>query len=83
MAGKQNYKAPPTMRDDLSYEDWKKELAIWQAFTDIESKRQGGALFLTLHGKAREAVLAEVEVTKINGEDGVQNITKALDKLFL
>ena len=82
MADRQNYKAPLAMRDDLSHEDWKKKLEIWQAFTDIKSKRQGGALFLTLHRKAREAILAEVEVTKINGEDGVKNITKALDKLF-
>lgn len=82
MASKFNYKSPPEMRDGLSYSDWKKELAIWCAFTDLEKKRQGGALFLTLAGKARETVLAEVALVKINADSGVDAITHALDKLF-
>lgn len=79
MAG---YKAPPVMRDGLPYDDWKKELQIWQAFTDLDKKRQGGALFLTLTGKAREAVLGEIEVDKVNKDNGVDTIVKALDDLY-
>ena len=81
MAG--NYKSPPEMRDGLSYSDWKKELDIWCAFTDLDKKRQGGALFLTLSGKACETVLAEVELADINKETGVAAVTKALDTLFV
>ena len=42
-----SYKNPPEMREDLVYEDWKRELAIWQDFTELEKKRQGSAVFLT------------------------------------
>lgn len=78
-----NYKAPPAMRDGLKYEDWKKEFQIWQAFTELEEKRQGGALFLTLSGKSREAVLANVAVDAIKETNGVAVILLALDNLFL
>lgn len=77
-----SYKSPPEMREGLSFEDWKKELSIWCAFTDLDKKRRGGAVFLTLSGKARETVLADVSLDRINSENGVKNITSALDKLY-
>ena len=58
-----NFKAPPAMRDDLPYSEWKKELKIWCDFTDVDKKKQGGALFLTLSGKARQSVLSEIDQT--------------------
>ena len=54
------FKSPPQMREGLSYVEWKKELEIWCDFTDLPTEKLGGALFLTLTGKARQAVLAEV-----------------------
>ena len=62
------------MRDDLSYDAWKKEL-VWSDFTDLDANRKGGALFLTLQGKAREAVLSGVDRTKIKSDKGVEEIT--------
>ena len=76
------YKNPPEMRDGLLYDDWKKELKIWCGFTDLDKKRQGPALFLTLKGKARETVLAAVEADKLQADDGVDKVTNALDKLY-
>ena len=77
------FKAPPVMREGLIYEDWKKELSIWRKFTDLSKQRQGGALFLTLTGKARETVLAEVPLSKFDEDSGIDEITKALDTLYL
>jgi hypothetical protein len=77
-----SYKNPPEMRDGLLYDDWKKELEIWCSFTDLEAKRQGPAIFLTLKGKARETVLAEVKPATLKTDDGVEKITIALDKLY-
>lgn len=71
------------MRDNLIYSDWKKELAIWCSFTELAVKRQGPAIFLTLKGKARETVLAEVPATDINSDDGVKKITASLDNLYV
>ena len=77
------FKAPSVMREGLTYEDWKKERNIWRKFTDLSKQRQGGALFLTLTGKARETVLAEVPLSKFDEDSGIDEITKALDTLYL
>lgn len=77
------FKAPPAMRENLSYEDWKKELSIWCKFTDLSLTRQAGAIFLALQGKARETVLAEVPDAKYDTDQGVTAILAALDGLYL
>ena len=77
-----SYKNPPEMRDDLLYTDWKRELSIWEDFTDLEKSKQGPAVFLTLKGKARETVLADIDVAKLKTDSGVKCITDVLDKLY-
>ena len=67
MASSNNgYKAPPRKTDDITYVNWKKEVAIWSFQTSIEQVKQGSALFLSLEGKPRQTVLAEVPVSDIN-----------------
>ena len=78
-----NFKAPPPMREGLPYDDWKKEVKIWKSFTDLEKSKQGGALYLSLEGRTRDAVLAEVDPDQIKTDTGIDIIIKALDKLFL
>ena len=77
-----NWKAPPRLKEP--YISWKEELAIWEAFTDLDKKKQGPALFLSLPNpsSARDAVL-ELGATVINGADGVKLILQKLDSLFL
>ena len=76
-----NIEAPTALSKSLSYESWLKELEIWQLFTDISDEKQGPAVFLTLEGKAKEAVL-ELPTSDIKGSDGVRNIIKKLDSLY-
>ena len=76
-----NYKAPPVFKEDMSYEAWKKELAIWTTFTDLDKKKQGPAIFLSLNGKPRASVL-ELDVGIISGDKGVEAILEQLDKLY-
>lgn len=72
------------MRDDTTYVDWKKEVEIWCAFTDLNAQKQGGALFLSLKGKARETVLASIDDVKDFEKDGiVEKILQSLDTLYL
>ena len=78
-----DYKAPPSMRDGLSYDDWKKELNIWKTFTSLNPEKQGPAVFLTLTGKAREAVLNDVEPTDLSAGDGLMKLTNSLDTIYL
>lgn len=82
MASKTDFKGPPSLHKDITYSTWKRELAIWQAFTSIENKKQAPAIFLTLTGQAREAAL-EIDIKKLNADDGVKNLIEALDKLYL
>ena len=53
-----NFKAPPPLTDESVYENWKREIEIWQAFRDLAPKKQGPANFLTSQGKAQGAALA-------------------------
>ena len=77
-----NIKAPPSLSKSSSYESWLKEVAIWQAFTSLEDTKQGPAIFLSLEGRAREAVL-ELEVKDISNKNGVKTILDKLNTLYL
>ena len=77
-----SWKAPPKLKEP--YSTWKTELEIWENFTEIEKKKQGGALFLSLPNpsSARDAAL-ELGSTVINSDNGVKAIVEKLDSLFL
>ena len=77
-----NYKAPPSLTSSTCYEDWLKEIEIWQAFTDLTDEKQGPAIFLTLESKARETIL-NLDIKENKARNGVENIIKALNKLCL
>ena len=77
-----DFKAPPALSKCVSYETWLKEIKIWQKFTNLAKGKQGPAIFLTLEGRAREAVL-ELDVDIISDDTGVENILKHLNKLYL
>ena len=51
-------------------------------FTSLEKKKQAPAIFLTLTGQAREAIL-KLEPNTLPVDRGVQNLIKALDNLYL
>ena len=79
-----NIKSPPVFNPDEGdvYENWKSDVAIWQLFTKEEAKRQGPAVYLSLKGKARDAV-RELQPADLNATDGVTKITTVLDKIYL
>ena len=76
------FKVPPFLNKDIPYATWK-ELKIWEAFTSIEKTERAPAIFLTLTGQAREAVL-EPDIEKdLAIDDGLKNLTKAIGALYL
>ena len=79
---KANFKHPPMMKEDISYEDWKSDVEVWSDITDLEDKNKGGAVFLTLEGKARETVRAGVTRAEMKADDGLTKILTCLDELF-
>ena len=64
-------KAPPALSKYKTYDDWIKELNIWVKLTDLEKKKQGPAVSLSLEREAQDAVL-ELEEHKITSDDGVK-----------
>ena len=75
-------KAPPAFVKDADYEQWKKKMEMWQIVTSIEVKKQGAALYLVLDSDS-QAALSQLTTAQINCDDGVKNIIKVLDGLYL
>ena len=74
------------MSKDRPYEDWKKELQVWEVANNIlsiDKKVRAAILFQSLEGLSRQTVLSELSVEEITAEDGVNNIISTLDEFFL
>ena len=75
-------KTPPFMSDDMSYQEWKSEVELWCEITDVPANKQGGSLFFTLQGDARDTVRAKVDKKRIASDEGVKDILAVLDNLY-
>ena len=64
------------------YNTWKKEMQIWDLATCVEKEKCAPIVFLSLEGKAREAVL-ELDIMVLNSEDRMEKVYEKLDTLFL
>ena len=82
MASSINYKLPPALGPETSYESWKSEVAIWRLVSEVDKKKQALAMVLSLTGKAREKAL-QIEVTELNKDTGVDTLIASLDTIFL
>ena len=76
-----NYKNPPNLEKEKDYAQWKNEVKMWQLVTDLDNKKRGLALALSLQGKPREVAL-EMDPAKLNADDGVEVLIVELDKVF-
>ena len=77
-----SFKAPSLLTDGSVHENWKREIEICQAFTDLAPKKQGPAIFLTLQGKAQEAAL-EIEIEDLTDYQGVKKLIEKLGPPYL
>ena len=64
------------------YDVWKKDIDIWTRLTDLDKKKQALAVHLSLNGRARQAT-SELEVEKLECDDGIKNLIERLDRVFL
>ena len=56
-------------------------MVFWEYATNVDKKKHAATVFLTLTGKAREAIL-EMSLTDLNVENGLSKLCSKLDKLF-
>lgn len=61
------------LKDENNYSEWKKDLEIWQLFTDIEKTKQGLAIYLTISSHARECI-RDLKLENISSENHVKII---------
>ena len=76
-------KAPPVFNaDEDSYEDFKRELEIWDSFTELEKKKRGPAVYLSLQKKTKQA-LRGLKTAELSADDGLLKIIDKLDEVYL
>ena len=74
------YIPPPVLLTD-KYSIWKKEMQIWEMAMCVKKVKGTFIVFLSLEGKAREAIL-ELDIVALNFEDGMEKVYEKLDTLF-
>ena len=83
MSGVAKLQQPPLLNKDITYENWKVELEIWESFTDLVDEKKGPAVFLSLTGQARDVVREGVDAQKMKEKEGIKNVKDCLDKFYL
>ena len=79
MAGKRI--DPPKLKDGDDYEEWAREIEIWQIVTDVPKDKQGALIYLSLEGQARQCCKS-ISTDKLKGDGGVTELMKKLEELF-
>ena len=72
--------APPELVPD-KYMMWKKKMAIWEMATTVVEEKRAPTVFLSLTGKAMEAIL-EINPKELNSKEGMEKLYEKLDTLF-
>ena len=80
-ANSKSYFTPPVLKDGDDFDTWLREVQIWQAVTDLEAKKQGPAIYLTLEGKARKCC-SVISVAELSDDNGVKKLTDKLEALY-
>ena len=86
MATSVNYKVPPVFTAQKPYSPWVNEIKAWQALTDLDKKKRGIAIALSLpeegQNSFRDKVFSELTVEVLNADDGVEKLILFMDKIF-
>ena len=70
---------PPKLSSIDDFEDWLHETEIWQCLTDLDKKKQGPAIYLSLDENITVVV---IQVKDLNSDDGVNILLCKLKSLF-
>ena len=76
-----NFKNPPKLENNDSFDNWEKAIKLWRLVTDIPKEKQGAAIALSCRGKAYDAVL-ELTEAEITAQDGVDKILAKLGTIY-
>ena len=71
----------PTLSRCEDFEEWKHDVEIWQAVTELEEKKQRPVLYRSLEEQAKK-VCSIIAVKDIYDEDGFNLIMQKLENVF-
>ena len=74
-------KVPPPFTEGDDYDIWKKDLELWQMFTELDVKKQAIAVHLSLTGRARSAT-TELSIEDMKSSDAMKILIAKLDRVF-
>ena len=79
MATKSRIMSPPKLQDDFN--SWLHEIEVWKYVTDLDKKKQGPMIYLSLEGQARR-LCSTIKIEELNAEDGVNKVISKLKEFY-
>ncbi|KAG1651276.1 hypothetical protein GQR58_027299 [Nymphon striatum] len=81
-----NYKVPPVFTAQKPYSRWIDEIKAWKALTDLDKRKMGVAIALSLPEEGlssiRDKVFSDLILDELNSDDGVDSLIEFMDKIF-
>ena len=74
-------KEPPCLSDGSSYKQWKRDITLWEAATDIDVKKRAPRCVLMMQGKVREHA-SRMDITELVNDGSMKYLLDALDNFF-
>ena len=69
---------PPRLGSNDNFEKWLHKTEIWQRATDLDKKKQGPTIYLSLDDKERKTC-SDIKVKDLNSDDGVDILIKKIE----
>ena len=77
-------KAPPVYEEGNSYEEYKKDLKIWQLLKVATEEQEGPLVYITFKPKSKaKAACSDLSADEIGSKNGLKLILERLDSVFL
>ena len=75
-------KIPTFNPDEDAYESFRKDLQIWDTFSDLGKEKKGPAVYLSLPKNVREGV-RDLTIDTLSSDNGLSKIIEKLDDIYL
>ena len=72
-------KAPPILREDSSYGQWKHQIEAWKLLTEVAEEKQGLSIYLHGLDEKFKDIISKIDIKDLNSKDGVKKIIDKLD----